>query len=117
MKTDRPEITLDKIYKVYGIILYEEGLKYLIYDDYDMANWYSAELFEVVDHKMPNTWLHRYFGISDEISLSAIQGYHELVFSQEHYNGLLDQDREDVDLFYKRKKEIDSISQIKINTY
>lgn len=67
MKTDHQQITLDKIYNVYGIILYEEGLDYLIYDDYDMASWYYAELFEVVDHKMPNTWHHRYFGISDEI--------------------------------------------------
>lgn len=110
MKTNRDRITLDKIYNVYGITLYEEGLNYLIYDDYDMASWYSAELFDVVDHKMPNTWIHRYFGISKEISLSAIWGYHELVFSEEHYNGLLEQEREDIYLFYKRKKEIDSIS-------
>lgn len=117
MKTDHQQITLDKIYNVYGIILYEEGLDYLIYDDYDMASWYCAELFEVVDHKMPNTWHHRYFGISDEISLSAIWGYHELVFSVEHYNGLLEQEREDVYLFYKRKKEIDLISIYDIESY
>lgn len=99
-------ISLGKTYKVYGMILYQEGIYYLVYDDFLMPNWYYSVLFKTVASDIPQGWYYKYFGQNE--SLSAIWGYDELVNDLKHYDGLSEQDQEEIEVFLKRKKEMDN---------
>lgn len=96
----------NKIYLVYGIILHEGSIKYLLFDEHKMPNWYPAELFSLIDTKIPNDWNYQFFGYKDA-GVSAIWGYYELVFDDNHFDGLSEQDHNEYELFLKRKQEID----------
>ena len=88
---------------IYGEILY-----YLIKGTYeDLPSWYPAELFEVIDNLIYMEW---YFKFDSKNELSALWGYWELVFSEEHYNGLINREKKDIKIFLDRKKEIDEFS-------
>lgn len=94
-------LTLNNSYVVYGMVIFQEGLDYLILDDNDMPMWYSAELFEVEESSLPSKWHHSFWGY-DEYDVTAIWGYVELVNSQEHFDGLAEQNEQDVELFMKQ---------------
>ena len=95
-------------YVVYGQMIYNEVLYYLIKETYeDLPSWYPAELFEVTNNLIYMEW---YFRFDSESELSAIWGYWELVFSLEHYDGLIDREKKDIKIFLDRKKEIDEFS-------
>jgi hypothetical protein len=79
-------ITLNKCYIVYGMAICQEGLDYLIYDDYEMPMWYSADLFEIKDSTLPNNWHHSFWAY-EEFGISAVWGYSELA---NHKNTLMD---------------------------
>lgn len=102
------DIKLNKKYYVYGIVLFEEEMRYLIYDDTDPAAypyWYPADLFEICDHALPNNWYFSYDGIQDE-GTSAIWGYKELVFSEKHFDGLSELELTEIELFLERKEDM-----------
>ena len=107
-KTCYKGISIDKLYTIYGIVIFRGSIKYLIFDDYEMVNWYPAELFIITDGKISSLWYYHYRG-NNEFGISAIWGYNELVFSDEHYTGLCEQDIESLNLFMERKKQIDTI--------
>ncbi|MCG8542536.1 MAG: hypothetical protein MJA82_21775 [Clostridia bacterium] len=94
-------LTLNKSYEVYGMVIFQEGLDYLILDDHDMPMWYSAELFEVEESLLPSKWYHSFFRY-EEFGVTAIWGYFELVNFQEHFDGLAEQNEQDVELFLKQ---------------
>lgn len=71
-----------------------------------MPMWYSAELFEIEDSLLPSNWHHSFWGY-DEYCVTSVWGYSELAKSQEHFDGLAEQDEKEVNLFMKRKEEID----------
>jgi hypothetical protein len=77
----------------------------LIFDEYNMPDWYPAEQFELEDSSLPSDWFHSFYGYQ-EYGISVIWGYRELVFSEEHYNGLFEQDEHEVEIFLKRMIEI-----------
>lgn len=97
-------ISLGKTYRVYGTILYEGGIYYLIYDDFKMPNWYIADLFTVTFNVFPEKWYYKYIGQSE--SLTAIWGYYELVNVEKHFDGLGEQEQEHIDIFLMRKEEM-----------
>lgn len=105
LKTTYNEIEVGKIYNVCGIVLYENGLRYLLYDDYDMAYWYPSELFEVIDKNVPKQWYFDFYGDNEE-AISAIWGYNELIFSKTHFDGLSEQNSEDIQILLTRKSEM-----------
>ncbi|PLR80094.1 phosphoribosylaminoimidazole synthetase [Bacillus canaveralius] len=103
-KTTYNEITIHREYNVHGILFYEDGLRYLLFDDCETPYWYPADLFVVIDNKVPEQWYYKFFGYEETVS--AIWGYYELVHSEEHFDGLSEQETKAIDLFLKRKKEI-----------
>lgn len=109
LKTNYKGIKLGNTYTVYGIVLYEGSMLYLLYDDYKMANWYPAELFEVTDKQLPSNWYYQFYGYQ-ELGVSAIWGYYELVLSEKHYNGICEKSSDEIKVFLKRKKEIDELT-------
>lgn len=106
MMTNYVGVSLGKIYSVYGVIMYENCLKYLLFDEYGMPNWYPAELFSVVDSRIPLGWHYTFYG--SEISLTAVWGYEELVNSDTHYDELCEQEPRALDLFNRRRREADT---------
>jgi hypothetical protein len=108
-KTVYRGLTVGNSYTVYAIILYQEGIKYLIYDDFSMANWYPAELFKVINNGLPSEWHYQFYGY-EEFGVTAIWGYKELVLTDEHYDGLCEQEPQEIQVFLSRKNEIDNQS-------
>lgn len=104
METIYNGISIDALYRVYGTMLYEEGIYYLIYDDLEMPNWYPADLFNVTSNSLPEQWYFKYYGHGE--NLSAIWGYNELVNVEKHFDGLNEQQQEEIEVFLKRKDEI-----------
>ncbi len=108
LKTVEYPIKIGDEYVVYGQMIYDEVLYYLIKGTYeDLPSWYPAELFEVTNNLIYMEW---YFRFDSKSELSAIWGYWELVFSLEHYDGLIDREKKDIKIFLDRKKEIDEFS-------
>lgn len=117
----REYLHIGKTYYVYGMMLYNGELKYLIVGEYEKLegdefrtppSWEPAELFEVVDAKIPQEW---YFKRSIEVvskeklndPLSATWGYKELALDVSHGDGLMERETKDIKIFLKRKHEID----------
>ncbi|MED4129768.1 phosphoribosylaminoimidazole synthetase [Shouchella miscanthi] len=99
--TNYGEITIGKEYIVYGIIHYEGGFRYLVYDDFETIYWYPAELFEVIDSNLPSNWHFKFFGQNAE-PISAIMGYKELL-NDDHVDGLAELESEDIEIFLQMK--------------
>ncbi|WP_052344262.1 hypothetical protein [Bacillus ndiopicus] len=97
-------ISVGTIYSVYGTMIYGEGVYYLICDDFEMSNWYPADLFSVTSGLLPEQWYFNYFGQSE--NLSTIWGYYELVNDEKHFDGLGEQEPDEIDVFLKRKNEM-----------
>lgn len=106
MMTKYEGASMGQTYSVYGVIMYENSLKYLLFDAYGMPNWYPAEIFAVIDSRMPANWHFAFYG-SDN-SLTAIWGYEELVISETHYDELCEQEPTALSLFNRRKLEMDA---------
>lgn len=112
------QIEIGKIYTVYAMSLYNHVLHYLAFpDDMSGPGWYPAPLFEVVDSSVPKDWYFVYFGYQNEkleaMSLGALWGYYEMVFREkdlQHYAGLIDIDPTELEIFLRRKQEIDEQS-------
>lgn len=85
---------------------------YLIVDDVGNGrpSWYPADLFEVVDGRLPPGWMMSYFGWGDwptSVSLRAIIGYAEMM-DPAHHDALQDRDEEALRLFASRRREIEA---------
>lgn len=100
-RTTYEEIQEDNSYYVYGIIHYEGGFRYLIYDDHETAYWFPAELFKIIDSTIPESWHFKFYGQNNE-PVSAIFGYKKLM-DDDHVDGLAELNEEDVDVFLREK--------------
>ena len=103
-KTEYP-LEKDEIYTIYAQVLFKNVLHYLIIGTYeDLPSWYPAELFEVVDHQVHLEWYYNY-----EVNsvVSGLWGYKEIVLTDNHYDDLIERTDEAIEVFLKRKKEID----------
>ena len=99
---------LEKEYFVCGIVLFDHKLFYLIYDDYEMAATYDANLFQITDSSLPEGW---FYNIDEDSRVSF--GYKEFVFIYEHARSLIeDQEENAMKLFLKRTEEMNVVIQI-----
>lgn len=99
------------VYTVYGISIWRNVLHYLIFPTDEMLpSWLPADLFEVVDERLPFEWYFRYFGDKDPSELNILLGYKELVLEEQHYVNLIELDKNAIRIFLMRKKEIDEES-------
>jgi len=93
-------ITLDKVYIVYGVSIYDNKLYYLIINDSSKPEWRQTACFEVVNHKLPEDWLFKEYVYSNS-KLRAIISYSSMIENEEHYDKLIDGEEEDRIIFYK----------------
>jgi hypothetical protein len=102
------ELPVGKKFTVYGISIWHGVLHYLIVEDIEWSpSWIPAELFIVEDTILPKETHHKYFGLQDPRGVNALWGYKEMVFDDHHYGDLMESEKIAVEIFLKRKREID----------
>lgn len=107
-RNEQFQLGIGDIYTVYGINIWRGIVHYLTFDKwYNNPFWHPAELFEIVDNRIPPNWYFNFYGYEDhKIDLvNAVWGYKELALSKEYYFQLID--RDELSIFKQRRKEID----------
>jgi hypothetical protein len=106
------DLNLGEFYVVYGINIWDGLIHYLIYVTSHLGPyWTPSELFTIIDNRLPPEWFFRFYGYEKHahpISLvNAVWGYNEIALDPVHYEGLIEREHNALDIFWKRKKEID----------
>lgn len=93
------DVNIGSEYLVYGISLWRKQFFYLICDEYNLPNWYPAEIFKVVDNRISKNWKFKLSEFYDEYSVEALIGYPELIDIENHYAELIERDSEALKIF------------------
>jgi hypothetical protein len=102
--TAKFDIMIGKHYIVFGQVLFARKLMYLVDpDEMTRPNWYPAELFDVVDGTIPNSWQFSYYAYGYSEDLGAIWGYDNLVSDPNHFNALSEREPEALLVFARQK--------------
>jgi len=103
-------------YVIYGQFVCEGIIQYLVLGTYEnLPSWYPAELFEMVENATSIEWYFKFKGYSN-IPI-AVWGYKELVLDDAHYNSLIEREPKAIEIFLKRKKEIDEMENLRQQEY
>lgn len=103
------DVTPGCVYTVYSISLWKNVLHYLLIREKDaQPDWFPAELFEVIDEALPAPMYFRSFP-SDARGVNALCGYREMVMDFNHYVDLIEREVDAIEIFNKRKNEIDEL--------
>ena len=103
------ELPLNRIFTVYGISIWKDVLHYLVVEEDGNPFWFPAELFVVEDTSLPKEMHYKYFGLQDKRGVIAFWGYKEMVLDDQHYVDLIEGESKAIEIFLKRKKEIDQM--------
>jgi hypothetical protein len=99
----------DTIYTVYGISMWKYVLHYLLLpDNISLPDWYPADLFEVVDGRIPPNWYFHHLMDNDPSEIKFELGYREMAQSANHYVDLIERETDAVRVFLARKEEIEN---------
>ncbi|MDE6761377.1 MAG: hypothetical protein K2J90_11990 [Lachnospiraceae bacterium] len=101
-------LKVNSIYTVYGQMLSEGIMEYLILGEANYPSWYPVELFEIIDDRIYFDWMFNYRGRD---GISAVWGYEELVRNEEYIYNLEDREEMAIQIFLDRKKEIDEANE------
>ncbi|KKP35071.1 MAG: hypothetical protein UR26_C0009G0004 [candidate division TM6 bacterium GW2011_GWF2_32_72] len=111
------KIQVGETYTVYGMSMWKNSLDYLISEkETNNPAWYPAELFEVIYNLLPIIWyfnFERYKNYKGEDSEKAFWGYKEMIADPEHYANLVEGKQEAIDIFNKRKRQIDEYEDMR----
>jgi hypothetical protein len=112
------QLNIGDIYTVYGINVWRGIVHYLTFDKwYNNPFWTPAELFEIVDNRLPPDWHFKFYGYEDKHMdlVNAVFGYKELALNPRHYFELINREGDSSLIFKTRKKEIDAFHNNLIN--
>jgi len=107
------DVVVGNIYVVYSSAVLNDGrLIFLlaVADDPELPFWYPAELFQVEESLLPVKF---YFGLTGSKNARALWGYKEMVLDPQHYIGLIESEQEALEVFAKRKEEIDEYEELR----
>ena len=102
-------LELDKEYLVTGMVLAKKQLWYLV-DEKGKPSFFPHQLFEVVNSSLSTNWYFKLYSEDDGIfpfDKEAMWGYLELCFDKHHYEQLIDRESEALELYFKRKIELE----------
>jgi len=95
-------------YVIYGVNYWRGTTNYLTMNaPGSRPIWSPAELFQLIDYRIPPNWYYKYL-ITDDLILNSVMGYKELAMDPKHHDGLLAGDAQALKLFFERKQEIDN---------
>jgi hypothetical protein len=100
-------IRINSEYAIYGVCWWRGILLYLACDETLKPNWYPANLFSIIETKVPENWEFNTIN-SDEYSTKVVLGYPELLI-ESHYNGLIERNQDDLKIFYREKSIVDKM--------
>lgn len=104
------EIELDRTFTVYSISIWRGVLHYLLVRTHeDKPEWYPADLFSIEVPTFSTKLHYMYFGPQDKRGVSALWGYKEMALDYSHYADLIEREKDAIEVFRKRKKEIDEV--------
>lgn len=97
-------------YSIYGMSLWKNVLHYLILsDETQRPDWFPANLFKVIDGRLPSDWHYAFWGDGSEDTIQAVWGYAELAQDAgAHYSALIEREPYALQVFYDRRAEIDN---------
>lgn len=101
-------VTLGRNYHVFGVTtLLGTAWYYILNDDgHEWPAWVPAPLFDVVDGRLPASWIVGYFRFSRESQYPMVS-FPEWATDHEFYERLVDGDSEAVRVFSMRRAEIE----------
>lgn len=99
----------DTTYIVYGISMWRFVLHYLVIpENMSLPYWYPADLFEIVDTRLPPELFFRDFRDNDPSEREFLLGYKELIQDVSHDIGLMEREVNAIRIFLERKEEIEN---------
>ena len=101
-------ISLDKKYKVYGILIYDNMSRFLIQDDNNIPNFYPSQLFSLTDPSLFDPYWE-YNCILIEKKECIVIGYSDLVRDYCHLRDLIDNKPDAIKQFLHHKEKLNSI--------
>lgn len=99
------DIEVGHDYVIFGIVDFRHAIHFLVIGESGVPTWGPVELFTLTVSQLPQKWYFRYVG--DEQGIIAIWGYDELVNEPSHYEALIEGDELAIDVFIKRKSDIE----------
>jgi len=104
-------LNVGEIYTIYGVQVWRGIIKYLTLNaPGSLPVWYPAEIFQLVDYRVPPNWYYKFL-TEEEGILNSVMGYQELAMDPKHHDGIIAEEPAAVKLFFERKKEIDKFHQ------
>ena len=92
-------------YLVMGICYFKNNKKahYLIEEE-NKIKWISDVFIEVKKSKIPFNWS---ISLENNLKYNFLCGYYELCNSLEHFEGIISENKKDLEILKKRKKELE----------
>ena len=103
-------LELEKEYLVMGMVLAEKQLWFLV-DEKSRPSFFPYQLFEITDTSISANWYFKLYSEDDGIfpfDKEAMWGYYDLCFDENHYEQIVDREPEALELYFKRKTEIEN---------
>jgi hypothetical protein len=104
------QLKIGDIYITYGIGMMLETIYYLTFDKWEnVPFWTPAELFEIVDFRLPQEWYFVFYGYAEKRMnvVNALWGYKEMATNRDHYIQLIEREPDAMAIFERRRQEID----------
>ena len=92
-------------YLVMGICYFNDNKKtYYLIEEENKVKWISEVFIEVKKSKIPFNWS---ISLENHLKYNFLCGYYELCNSLEHFEGIISENKKDLEIFKKRKKELE----------
>ena len=92
-------------YLVMGICYFNDNKKtYYLIEEENKVKWISEVFIEVKKSKIPFNWS---ISLENNLKYNFLCGYYELCNSLEHFEGIISENKKDLEIFKKRKTELE----------
>lgn len=92
-------------YLVMGICYFNDNKKtYYLIEKENKVKWISEVFIEVKKSKIPFNWS---ISLENNLKYNFLCGYYELCNSLEHFEGIISENKKDLEILKKRKKELE----------
>jgi hypothetical protein len=92
-------------YLVMGICYFNDNKEiYYLIEEENKVEWISEVFIEVKKSKIPFNWS---ISLENNLKYNFLCGYYELCNSLEHFEGIISENKKDLEIFKKRKKELE----------
>ena len=92
-------------YLVMGICYFNDNKEtYYLIEEENKVKWISEGFIEVKKSKIPFNWS---ISLENNLKYNFLCGYYELCNSLEHFEGIISENKKDLEILKKRKKELE----------